>query len=505
MTNELKYDIVIIGSGLGGLLTGALLSKQGYNVCIVEKNRILGGNLQTFKREGVVFDTGMHYFGSCDKDQFIYKLFNYLEIYNDLKLKRLDVDGFDIINFGDKEYKFAQGFDNFVDKLSSDFPDNKIDIIEFVNKIKDIGLSENIFNLIHSTGDEKDFFKTGTYYSQNAYKVISSITSNKTLQNVLSGLNGLIGAGRDKTNMFVMGMTYYSYIESAWRFVGGSQQLADALVAKIEKAGGTVINNSRVTGFVMGNDKTVEAVKTGNNTTIRGKYFISDIHPANTIKLLPKNLLRKVYVNRINRLKNSPGMFTVYLVLKKNKIGYFNYNYFDFLTDSTWINVDDGLFSWPQGYILLSELPGQNSEYASGLTIMTPIDHNVFNKWANTTVGRRGQDYEDLKNELAEKLLSRVFERFPKFKNIVKNYYTATPLTYRDYLGTPDGSAYGLIKDCEKPFETLVLPKTHIRNLLLTGQNINVHGMLGVSTGSLLTISYITDIKKIIKDISNAG
>ncbi|MCD4729121.1 MAG: NAD(P)/FAD-dependent oxidoreductase, partial [Bacteroidales bacterium] len=62
-----------------------------------------------------------------------------------------------------------------------------------------------------------------------------------------------------------------------------------------------------------------------------------------------------------------------------------------------------------------------------------------------------------------------------------------------------------LIKDSEKPFETFVLPKTRIRNLLLTGQNINGHGMLGVSTGSLLTVSYITDIRKIIKKINDAG
>ena len=75
MENGQQYDVVIIGGGIGGRLTGALLSKEGYNVCIVEKNPVFGGNLQTFKRNGVIFDTGMHYFGSADKGQFIYKLF----------------------------------------------------------------------------------------------------------------------------------------------------------------------------------------------------------------------------------------------------------------------------------------------------------------------------------------------------------------------------------------------------------------------------------------------
>ena len=98
-----------------------------------------------------------------------------------------------------------------------------------------------------------------------------------------------------------------------------------------------------------------------------------------------------------------------------------------------------------------------------------------------------------------------MFERFPELRQAIKKYYTATPLTYRDYLGSPNGTAYGLIKDSEKMFKTFVLPKTQIQNLLLTGQNINGHGMLGVSTGSLFTVSYITDIKKIIKKIGDAG
>jgi phytoene dehydrogenase-like protein len=503
MENGQQYDVVIIGGGLGGLLTGALLSKEGYNVCIVEKNSVFGGNLQTFKRNGVIFDTGMHYFGSADKGQFIYKLFKHLNIYDSLRLKRLDINGFDILNYQDKEYRFAQGFDNFTNIMSAYFPNDKRAVEEFVDRIKEVGRSENMFNLISKNHD--DYFKVGAHYSQNVYRIIASITDNPVLQNVLSGLNGRIGGGREKTNMFVFGMTYYSYIESAWRFVGGSSQLTDALIEKIKQNGGTVINNNEVTEIILDDNRTAEYIKTDKNLVIKGKKFISNIHPVNTIKLLPKNSLRKVYVSRIKRLENSSGMFSIFLVLKQNRIKYQNYNYFDFNTKSTWYDYNAGMNIWPQGYIMTSQVPEQKSEFVSGITVMTPVRSDIFDKWINTTVEKRGQDYKDLKNELAERLLEKVYTRFPRFRGAVKTYYTATPLTYRDYTGTPDGSAYGLIKDSEKPFETLVLPKTHIRNLLLTGQNINVHGMLGVSTGSLLTISYITDIKKIIKSINNAG
>ena len=73
-----KYDVVIIGSGLGGLVCGYILSKFGYKVCILEQHTQIGGCLQTFRRSGVTFDTGMHYIGSLDPGQVLHTYFSYL-------------------------------------------------------------------------------------------------------------------------------------------------------------------------------------------------------------------------------------------------------------------------------------------------------------------------------------------------------------------------------------------------------------------------------------------
>ena len=74
-------------------------------------------------------------------------------------------------------------------------------------------------------------------------------------------------------------------------------------------------------------------------------------------------------------------------------------------------------------------------------------------------------------------------------------YYTSTPLTYINYTGTPEGSAYGLVHDYRKFSESNIPIRTKIKNLFLTGQSINFHGMLGVSITSLLTCSSVTDTK----------
>ena len=121
----MRYDIAIIGSGLGGLQCAYILSREGYKVCVVEKNRIMGGCLQTFIRSGSVFDTGMHYIGGMDEGNMLHKYFSYFGLTQKLKLKRMDEDGYDIIRYRDKEYKFAMGYERFLESMVNQFPNER--------------------------------------------------------------------------------------------------------------------------------------------------------------------------------------------------------------------------------------------------------------------------------------------------------------------------------------------------------------------------------------------
>jgi all-trans-retinol 13,14-reductase len=121
-----KNSVVIVGSGLGGLLCGYILSKEGYEVTILEKNHQLGGCLQTFVRNNCVFDTGMHYIGSMQDGQALNYLFRYFGLTQKLKLKRMDLDAFDVIDIAGKKYNYAQGFDRFADTITSYFLQKKM-------------------------------------------------------------------------------------------------------------------------------------------------------------------------------------------------------------------------------------------------------------------------------------------------------------------------------------------------------------------------------------------
>ena len=119
------YDILILGAGLGGLECAYILSKKGYKVCVLEKNKYVGGTLQNFKLGDCTFSSGMHYLGSLDEGQLLNKLFRYFDILDGLKLKRMDPEVFDRFLIGEKQIDYPMGWENFGDKMRSYLKDLK--------------------------------------------------------------------------------------------------------------------------------------------------------------------------------------------------------------------------------------------------------------------------------------------------------------------------------------------------------------------------------------------
>jgi len=135
--------------------------------------------------------------------------------------------------------------------------------------------------------------------------------------------------------------------------------------------------------------------------------------------------------------------------------------------------------------------------------VMADMRYEEVQQWEDTRVNRRGEEYLAFKQAKAEKLLDILEERFPGIKSKTQKIYTSTPLTFRDYTGTHDGSAYGIRKDCNDPLRSIILPRTKISNLFFTGQNLNLHGIMGVTAGAVITCSEILGPKYLTNKIAN--
>ncbi|MGK4568418.1 phytoene desaturase family protein [Flavobacterium sp. 3HN19-14] len=496
------YDIVIIGSGLGGLVSAIILAKEGYSVCVLEKNNQFGGNLQTFVRDKTIFDTGIHYIGGLSEGQNLYKYFKYIGIMDDLNIRQMDVDGFDIISFEDlnKEFPHAQGYENFTNKLAAFFPGEKQNIEKYCEGIVATCDSFPLYNL--KNGGDYDT----KILSVNAKEFIDSVTENEELRAVLGGTNFLYAGIADKSPLYVHALSVNSYIQSAWRCIHGGSQITKQLIKQLKKHGGEVYKYKEAVKFtVVDND--VKSVEMKDGSSVAADMFISNIDPKTTLKMAGEELFRKAYFNRIQSLEGVISAFSLYIVFKPNTFRYRNYNYYHFKdSKGVWNAFEYDENTWPKAF-MASMNAGKDDEFTDGMTFLTYMKYDEVKQWEetfNTTAEKqdRGESYEEFKTRKAEKFLQEIEIKFPGIRDCIKSIHTSTPLSYRDYIGGFEGNMYGYVKDSDNPMKTFIAPKTKLNNLYLTGQSINMHGVLGVTIGAVVTCSEIVGKEYLVDKIN---
>ena len=501
-----QIDVIIIGSGMGGLVCGDILSREGYNICILEKNKQIGGCLQTYTRDKVVFDSGVHYIGGLNEGQNLYQIFKYLGLMGKLKLQKLDEDVFDkiIIDNDDKEYVFAQGYENFISKLLVDFPDEENALRVYCDKIKEVCSKFPLYNL-RSSGE---YNEKAAVLEIETKAFIESVTSNKKLQIVLAGNNSLYAGQPGKTPFYVHALISNHYIESSWKCIDGGSQIGKYMAKNIRERGGIIHRNTEVKKIVEENGK-IAYVELANGTRMYADVFISNIHPVKTLEITETELIKKVYRNRLKSLENSISSFTINIVFKKNTFKYFKYNYYCHKEGHVWTVADYTEENWPLGYAIFLSATSKTTEYAEAMSVLTYMKYEDVKEWEqtfNTTlaINSRGETYDAFKKRKAEKLLDEVEKKFPGLRDCIQSYYTATPLSFRDYIGNDDGSLYGITKDYKDPLRTFISPRTKLPNLYFTGQNLNLHGILGSAMSGLVTCTTVMGNDSIIEKIRNA-
>ena len=491
----MKYDVVIIGSGLGGLECAHILSKAGMSVLLLERGTQAGGCLQSYRRLGLAFDTGFHYVGGLDEGQSLHSAFRHLGLLR-LPWQRLD-NHFDRVTIGNQTFSFAQGYDAFVETLTAAFPAERDALNKYADMLKQCG--EQQFDALNPQTGESSVLSR--FFETSAYQYLTETFHDPLLINVLCGTSLKMELRKESLPLFTFAHGNGSFIESSWRLKGDGSLIVNSLTDGIRMHGGEIICNTEVRELVEKDGKLVHAV-CSNGEIYEGTIFISNIHPAVTCNLVKQSSrMKKVYRSRITHLENTFGMFTVSLRIKPQTLRYFNWNQYIYKEPDVWtFHLKNNPVS---GVLVSCRIPEDGSKYVQQVDLLTPMNWSECEQWSHTEVGRRGEDYKAMKKRVADECITLAERFIPGLRDRITGCYTSTPLTYRNYTLTPEGSAYGLRKDFRNPIITLLSPRTPIPNLLLTGQNLMLHGLHGVTMTALFTCAEVLGKEPIWNIVKN--
>ena len=461
------HDVLIIGSGLGGLECGALLAKRGLKVLVLEGSNQPGGCMQSFRRGGLLYDTGLHYVGGLASGQAMHNAFAELGLL-DLPWQRMDED-FDHVIIGGRHFAFHQGYEAFVEGLAKDFPHQREALQSYVSRLQNI------------TAADMDVC---------AYDFLCQTFSDELLLNVVSAAAMKTELRRESLPLFNFAHTCSSYIESSWRLKGDGNLLVRKLIDTIEKAGGEVRTNSKVTRLTE-QDGHITKATCADGQAYEAEYFISDIHPAMLCRLLEEcPSVRKAFRRRMQTAENTCGMFTAQISIKPGALRYFAHNVFVYDRPNVWTMTEEN--NPVKGVMISARVPEDGSDSLRQIDLLTPMPWHECQAWSETRVGHRGDDYKAFCQSKTEQCIALAEQYIPGLHEMVEQCYTSTPLTYRDYLGSPEGGAFGMRKDCRTSMLSFHSVNSPLPNLLLTGQSIILPGIEGVTMTAFETCSKIT-------------
>jgi phytoene dehydrogenase-like protein len=255
--------------------------------------------------------------------------------------------------------------------------------------------------------------------------------------------------------------------------------MAEAVADRLRHLGGKIISAAEV-GAIEVSSRKVTGLRLRSGEVLPAGLVIGAVHPKIILDMLPAGAVKPSYRQRISGLRNTHGIFSVHARIDGRTHPELPYNLFKISTDSAG-NVPD---------LKYYQIRRSSRKDVSVLSILTSGKSELWQPWENTRTGRRGRAYLDSKEEHARQLLREAEDMLGNFQDLrILDAYT--PLSMRDWVGSPGGSAYGVQRSSSQMLATALLNRTAVQGLYLAGQNVMAPGIIGTITGSFHTTKLI--------------
>jgi phytoene dehydrogenase-like protein len=448
----MKYDVIVVGAGLGGLIAGAKLAKEGKSVLLVEQHDRPGGCATTFNRKGFTMEVGLHEMDGLHASDMKWRIFRDLGV--DTKVQFLRVPEF--YQFVNERYDVVISHDpsDVCQKLIALFPEEVPGIEAYFYQLM------NIRKIMKQpiTGPEK-----------SAGEFLDSIISNEDLKLILLG-----NLGYFHDDPYTMSLTYYSMAQSSYYaggggnyIKGGSQVLSDYLAGYINDHGGKVLLNHLVTSILTEDSKVtgIRYRKTAglqDTAVAQCDLLIANASVPQVARLLPDEK-GKILEENIGGLQPGASLLTVYLGFNQSLKEMGNPCYSTFVFDRSVKSLSDVSINNRCDYdtrsfafVDYSHVDSELAPPGKGVGAVCCIDY------AKDWEALDRESYKRKKEEVAKTFISRLGKLIPGFQQAVEYYEVGTALTVKRYTLNPGGAVYGFAHTPDQSGTTVESPLANL-------------------------------------------
>jgi all-trans-retinol 13,14-reductase len=441
------FDAIVIGSGMGGLGTAAILAKQGNRrVLVLERHYTPGGMTHMFRRPGFEWDVGVHYVGRMDEGGQARALLEYITE-GRLQWARMP-DAYDRVRIADGAFDYVRGAERLRAALYERFPSERQAIDRYWSLVETVTRRSSLYFAEKAVPAPISAIFGGmmrwpftSLAKRTTADVLDSLTANLELKAILAAQWGNYGAPPRQSSFAVHAMITHHYFEGASYPVGGARSIAESVWPTVERAGGVMLIDAEVMRI------DVQGAKATGVTLADGRRFhapivISDAGVRNTLALVSPDAAPRLAVlaDTALRLPRSTGHLCLYIGLD-SPVPVPAGNLWIYPGPDHDANVARSAADpeAPLPIVYVSWPSAKDPAFAAAhggrgtAEAITPAPWAWFSRWADTRWKRRGAEYDDFKARLSERLLDAVYAHAPEVRGHVKMTELSTPLSMRHW------------------------------------------------------------------------